>query len=87
VTNIGQTPMQLGPGAVAMVLIATLTAALVTNSGRSAWFPSVLLLMVYLIFSMMLYLLPPGCSEIALRAWRVCGRLAPTARSLLVRSE
>ena len=58
---IGPTPMdlQFWPGAVVMILIATLTAALVTNSGRSAWFVGVLLLMVYLIFSMTLYLLPP----------------------------
>jgi hypothetical protein len=33
--------------------------ALVTNSGRSAWFVGVLVLMVYLIFAMTLYLLPP----------------------------
>ena len=32
---------------------------LVTSSGRSAWFVGVLLLMVYLIFAMTLYLLPP----------------------------
>ena len=51
--------LQLWPGAVVMVLIATLTAALVTNSGRSAWFVGVLVLMVYLIFAMTLYLLPP----------------------------
>src|SRR5262245_41457425 len=58
---IGPTPMnlQLWPGAVVMMLIATLTAALVTNSGRSAWFVGVLVLMVYLIFGMTLYLLPP----------------------------
>jgi len=58
---IGPAPMdlQLWPGAVAMVLIATLTAALVTNGGRSAWFVGVLLLMVYCIFAMTLYLLPP----------------------------
>lgn len=58
---IGPAPMdlQLWPGAVVMVLIATLTAALVTNSGRSAWFVGVLVLMVYLIFAMTLYLLPP----------------------------
>jgi Ca2+:H+ antiporter len=47
------------PGAVSMMLIATLTATLVTNSGRSAWFVGALLLMVYLIFAMTLYLLPP----------------------------
>jgi Ca2+:H+ antiporter len=59
---IGPTPMslQLWPGAVVMMLFATLTASLVTNSGRSAWFVGVLLLMVYLIFAMTLYLLPPA---------------------------
>lgn len=58
---IGPTPMdlQLWPGAVVMMLIATLTATIVTNGGRSAWFVGVLLLMVYLIFAMTLYLLPP----------------------------
>jgi Ca2+:H+ antiporter len=59
---IGPTPMdlQLWPGAVVMIFIATITAALVTNNGRSAWFVGVLLLMVYLIFAMTLYLLPPA---------------------------
>jgi Ca2+:H+ antiporter len=58
---IGPAPMdlQLWPGAVVMVLIATLTAFLVTNSGRSAWFVGALVLMVYLVFAMTLYLLPP----------------------------
>jgi Ca2+:H+ antiporter len=58
---IGPTPMdlQLWPGAVVMVLIATLTATLVTNGGRSAWFVGALVLMVYVIFAMTLYLLPP----------------------------
>ena len=58
---VGPTPMdlQLWPGAVVMMLIAALTAALVTNGGRSAWFVGVLLLGVYLIFAMTLYLLPP----------------------------
>jgi Ca2+:H+ antiporter len=58
---IGPTPMDLNfwPGAVAMVLLATLTAALVTNSGRSAWFVGVLVLIVYLMFATALYLLPP----------------------------
>ncbi len=58
---IGPAPMslQFWPGAVVMILIATMTASLVTNSGRSAWFVGVLLLMVYLIFAMTLYLLPP----------------------------
>src|SRR4029077_6282940 len=40
---VGPAPMDLNfwPGAVTMVLLATLTAALVTNSGRSAWFVGV----------------------------------------------
>ena len=58
---LGPTPMtlQFWPGAVVMMLIATMAATLVTNSGRSAWFIGVLLLMVYSIFAMTLYLLPP----------------------------
>jgi Ca2+:H+ antiporter len=62
---IGPAPMnlQFWPGAVVMMLIATMTAALVTNSGRSAWFVGVLVLMVYLIFAMTLYLLPPKSSR------------------------
>lgn len=38
-------------GAVAMVMLATLTAVLVTMSGRSAWFVGVLVLIVYLMFA------------------------------------
>src|SRR5215467_6431565 len=58
---IGPTPMDLEfwPGAVVMILIATMTASLVTTSGRSAWFVGVLVLMVYLIFALTLYMLPP----------------------------
>ena len=58
---IGPAPMDLlfWPGAVVMVLIATITAFLMTNGGRSAWFVGVLLLMVYMIFAMTIYLLPP----------------------------
>jgi Ca2+:H+ antiporter len=58
---IGPAPMslQFWPGAVVMIFIAAITASLVTNSGRSAWFVGVLLLMVYLIFAMTLYMLPP----------------------------
>ncbi len=44
--------------------IATLTASPVTSTGRSAWFVGVLVLMVYLIFAMTLYLLPPLCGEV-----------------------
>jgi Ca2+:H+ antiporter len=36
-----------------------MTASLVATSGRSAWFVGVLVLMVYLIFAMTLYMLPP----------------------------
>ena len=42
-----------------MILIATITAFLATNSGRSAWFLGVLLLVVYLTFAMTLFFLPP----------------------------
>jgi Ca2+:H+ antiporter len=58
---IGPAPMdlQFWPGAVVMILIATLTATLVTNSGRSTWFVGAAVLIVYLIFAMTLYLLPP----------------------------
>jgi Ca2+:H+ antiporter len=58
---IGPTPMsiQFWPGAVVMILISTLTAAMVTNGGRSAWFIGALALLVYAIFAMTLYLLPP----------------------------
>jgi Ca2+:H+ antiporter len=57
----GPTPMNLEfwPGAVAMILIATMTASLVSNTGRSTWFVGVLVVTVYLIFAMTLYLLPP----------------------------
>jgi Ca2+:H+ antiporter len=58
---VGPAPMSLEfwPGAVVMVLIATLTATLVTNGGRSAWFVGTLVLMVYAIFAMTLFLMPP----------------------------
>jgi Ca2+:H+ antiporter len=61
---IGPAPMdlQFWPGAVAMMLIATLTIALVTSNGRAAWFVGVLVLMVYSIFAMTLYLMPPRAS-------------------------
>jgi len=58
---IAPAPMDLvlWPGAVLMVMIATITATLVTGGGRSAWFVGVLLLAVYLIFASALYLMPP----------------------------
>ena len=55
----GPMDLQFWRGAVVMMLVATLTAVLVTNGGRSAWFVGVLLINVYLIFAMTLYLLPP----------------------------
>ncbi len=58
---LGPTPMnlQFWPGAVAMILIASMTASLVTNTGRSAWFVGVLVIVVYFVFALTLYLLPP----------------------------
>jgi Ca2+:H+ antiporter len=58
---IGPSPMDLSfwPGAVVMTLFAAVTASLVCNSGRAAWFSGVLVLGVYLIFAITLYLLPP----------------------------
>jgi Ca2+:H+ antiporter len=51
--------LRFWPGAVVMVLLATVTASMVINSGRSAWFVGVLLLMVYSTFAWTLYLMPP----------------------------
>ena len=51
--------LQFWPAAVAMMLIATITAFLATNTGRSAWFLGALLLVVYLTLAMTLFLLPP----------------------------
>ena len=58
---IGPAPMslQFWPGAIAMMLIATMAATLMTNGGRSAWFVGVMILMVYAIFALTLFLLPP----------------------------
>jgi Ca2+:H+ antiporter len=58
---VGPAPMdlQFWPGAVVMMLVATMTASIVTSSGRSAWFVGVLAIMVYAIFAMTLYVLPP----------------------------
>jgi len=61
---IGPAPMDLNfwRGAVALILFATLTASLVTTSGRSARFVGVPAIMVYLMFATALYLLPPSGS-------------------------
>jgi Ca2+:H+ antiporter len=62
---IGPAPtyLNLWPGAVATILFATLTASLVTTSGRSTWFVGAMAIMVYLIFITALYLLPPGADK------------------------
>jgi Ca2+:H+ antiporter len=59
---VGPKPMdlQFWPGAVTMVMIATVTSCFITNSGRSAWFIGALLVFIYVIFAMTLYMVPPG---------------------------
>lgn len=59
---IGPEPMGLDfwPGALVMMLVAAVAAALLTNGGRSTWYLGVLVLMVYAIFGLSLYILPPG---------------------------
>ena len=59
---IGPAPMslQFWPGAIAMMLFATMAATLMANGGRSAWFVGVMILMVYAIFALTLFLLPPA---------------------------
>jgi Ca2+:H+ antiporter len=42
-----------------MMLVATMAASMLTSGGRSTWFVGTLLLMVYAVFAMTLYLLPP----------------------------
>jgi Ca2+:H+ antiporter len=58
---IGPRPMGLDfwPGAIVMMLIAAISAALLTNGGRSTWYLGVMVLMVYAIFALTLYILPP----------------------------
>ncbi|WEK51520.1 MAG: calcium/proton exchanger [Candidatus Kaistia colombiensis] len=59
---IGPKPMdlQFWPGAVTMVMIAAVTACFITNTGRSAWFIGALLVIIYTIFALTLYFVPPG---------------------------
>jgi Ca2+:H+ antiporter len=59
---VGPQPMGLEfwPGAVVMMLIAALSASLLTAGGHSTWFLGVLVLMVYAIFAVALYVLPPA---------------------------
>jgi Ca2+:H+ antiporter len=59
---VGPEPMSLEfwPGSIVMMFFATMAAILLASSGRSAWFAGVMLLMVYAIFGLSLYLLPPA---------------------------
>lgn len=59
---LGPEPMslQFWPGAIIMIFIATLTAALVTASGHAAWFIGLLMLMIYAVFGATLFILPPA---------------------------
>lgn len=59
---VGPTPMDLTfwPGAIVMISVAAIAAAMLTSSGRSAWFVGVFLILVYLAFAMTLYVLPPA---------------------------
>jgi Ca2+:H+ antiporter len=52
--------LQFWPGAVVAVLLSTLIVVFVTSSGRSAWYVGVMLLVVYAIFAITLYLMPPA---------------------------
>jgi Ca2+:H+ antiporter len=52
--------LQFWPGAVVMVMLSVMTVSLVTTNGKSTWYVGVQLLMVYLIFALTLYLLPPA---------------------------
>jgi Ca2+:H+ antiporter len=58
---VGPTPMGLDfwPGAIVMMLTAALSATILTAGGHSTWFLGVLVLMVYAIFALTLYVLPP----------------------------
>ena len=59
---VGPTPMnlQFWPGAVTMVMIATVTSAFITASGRSAWFVGALMIFIYAVFALTLYVVPPA---------------------------
>lgn len=58
---VGPKPMdlQFWPGAVTMVMIATVTSAYITASGRSAWFVGALMIFIYAVFALTLYVVPP----------------------------
>ena len=55
--------LRFWPGAVVMVMISTLAVFLMTSGGTSAWYIGVLLVILYSIFAMSLYMLPPVTSS------------------------
>jgi Ca2+:H+ antiporter len=59
---VGPKPMdlQFWPGAITMVMIATVTSAFITASGRSAWFVGALMIFIYAVFALTLYVVPPA---------------------------
>lgn len=58
---LGPLPMdlQFWPAAIGMMFIATISASMVTTTGRAAWFSGVLVVAIYLVFAITLFLLPP----------------------------
>ena len=58
---IGPEPMtlQFWRGAVTMMIVAALAAALLSNGGRGAWYVGVMALALYAIFAFTLFVLPP----------------------------
>ncbi|PTM98724.1 calcium/proton exchanger [Mycoplana dimorpha] len=59
---VGPEPMtlQFWRGAVTMMIVATLAAALLSNGGHGAWYVGVMALALYAIFAFTLFVLPPA---------------------------
>lgn len=59
---IGPEPMtlQFWRGAVTMMVVATMAATLLSNSGRGTWYAGVMALALYAIFAFTLFVLPPA---------------------------
>ncbi|MDR6757881.1 Ca2+:H+ antiporter [Mycoplana sp. BE70] len=59
---IGPEPMtlQFWRGAVTMMVVATMAAALLTNGGHGTWYTGVMALALYAIFAFTLFVLPPA---------------------------
>jgi Ca2+:H+ antiporter len=59
---MGPEPMtlQFWRGAVTMMVVATMAAALLSNGGRGAWYAGVMALALYTIFAFTLFVLPPA---------------------------